>query len=849
VRALRGTQISVAILAVVMLNILRSHSLVAGEGELAVEVKSLFAKHCLECHGAKQAEGGINLSADSDQLIALQQTDVLAKVYTVIKRGKMPPAEADPLPAAAKSQLLELLLSELASRAKLSPVEPQLARRLTNFEYQNTLRDLIGFEVSVIDHLPKDPVAPYQFNNTAELMRMGPEQIDRYLEVARRVMASAIVDPERPEIHKTRTEWQPHGTDRGMGADEVGIWGNRRNTPASGMGLRSFPRTGEFRVRIQASAILPPGAKAIPLRLVMGYGLNVNSATQRVRPVGTVTLTNSPDNPRVFEFRGRIENFPAEAGRVVNGQRRPDRMTITFQNLYDDGTLNDDPAFLRPRNLAMPRVVVNWAEFEAPVVSSWPPEHHRRILFESPFRESDTDQYVRQVLKRFMTRAYRRPVTAGEIDRFAEVYKVVRPQLPSLEAAMRETLAMVLVSPQFLYVAGSASGANRYHELASRLSYFLWGTMPDSELTKVALASGLDSEAAIKTQVLRLLEDDARVEQSLRNLTMQWFSLSKLSTVPINRELFPRFLYYVARGERAGTEVPYRPTIRDYMVDESVAFVHELIRGNESMLKIVDSEFAMLNQPLAAHYGVPGVHGHVLRRVQLPQSSRLGGLLSQGSILVANSTGSAPHPIYRAVWLREAILGDEVAPPPADVPALSETAGESADAALTIGHFLKLHRTKESCRKCHASLDPWGLPFEKYNSIGRFQSKVPKAKTRVAMLSSAQHGNFEGYQRYLDSINTEPVDAAAVLPSGVRVDGLDDLKSHLLEQHRDAIAENVIRRLVSYGLGRKLDWRDTVAIEELVAQSKTRDYRFRDTIVLICQSDLFRNVGAPPESK
>ena len=155
------------------------------------------------------------------------------------------------------------------------------------------------------------------------------------------------------------------------------------------------------------------------------------------------------------------------------------------------------------------------------------------------------DRYVRQVLKRFMTRAYRRPATGEEVDRFAQIYKVVRPQLPSFEAAMRETLAMVLVSPQFMYVAASTSLDFRQHELASRLSYFLWVTMPASELTQVAQASGLDSEASIKTQVLRLLEHHARVEQSLRNLTMQWFSLSKLSTVPINRELFPRFLYYV----------------------------------------------------------------------------------------------------------------------------------------------------------------------------------------------------------------------------------------------------------------------------------------------------------------
>lgn len=805
-------------------------------------ITEIVAQRCAGCHGGDEPKGGLLLTSDPGNPGSLDQTDLLWKVYNAVRRGKMPPAEAETLPEQKKAKFLGIVLSEFGRRATLGPSETESARRLTNFEYQNTLSDLVGFDVNVIEDLPKDPVAPYQFNNTAEFMRIGPEQIDRYLEIARRVMASAIVDSDRPEVHKTRSEWQPHGADRGMGADEVGIWGNRRNTPASGMGLRSFPKTGEFLIRFQASAILPPGISEIPLRLVMGYNLNVNSSTQQIRPVGTVTLRNSPDDPQVFEFRGRIENFPAEPGRVVNGKRRPDGMTITFQNLYDDGTLNDDPVFLTPRNLAMPRVVVNWAEFEAPVADRWPPPHHTRILFASPLRESDTEEYVRQVLQRFMSRAFRRPAMEEEIATFLEIYKIVRPQLPSLEAAVRETLAMVLVSPQFMYVTRPIGGRYHQYALASRLSYFLWGTMPDEELLKCAEQSTLDDDSVIAAQVLRLLSDEGRTRQSLRNLTVQWLSLQKLATVPVNRELFPRFLYYVARGERAGTEVPYRPTIRDYMVDESVAFIHELIRGNEKMLSIVDSQFAMLNQPLAAHYGMPKIQGHELRRVSLPESSRLGGLLSQGSMLVANGTGSAPHPIYRAVWLREAILGDDVPEPPADVPALSDTAGESADTALTIGRLLELHRQKESCRNCHAGLDPWGIPFEKYNAIGRFQPSVPKEGTRVAMYSTNVHGDLAGYQQYLDSINTEAVEARAVLPTGAEIDGLEQLKKYLMENHSDEIAENVIRRFISYGLGRQLDWRDQIEVERLVDQAKQQEFRFRDAIVLICQSRLFRNV-------
>ena len=816
------------------------------DGHVFSSIQAVLTNHCVECHHGDSPEAGIDLSKNNHELKQLQHTELLAKVHSVVKRGKMPPRDAEPLLPHQRSELLTALLLEFDRRAVVSPSKVEVARRLTNIEYQNTLSDLLGFEVNVIEHLPKDPIAPYQFNNTAEFMQLGPEQIDRYIKTARKVLASAIVNPEVPEVYKTRVEWQPHGADRGLGADEVGVWGNRRNTPATGMGLRGFPKTGEFAIRIQASAILPPGTKEVPLRLVMGYTLNVNSSTQRVEPVGMVYLTNTLDNPQVFEFRGRIENFPAEPGRVINGQPRPDSMTVTFQNLYDDGTLNDDAAFLSPRNISMPRVVINWAEFESPIVDVWPPEHHTRILFESLLRESNPQAYVRQVLSRFMTRAFRRPVTNSEIDRFAGIYEIVRTQLPTLEAAMREALAMVLVSPQFLYMSKSGDAANRQFELAERLSYFLWGSMPDDTLASLALESKLDSDEEIETQVLRMLADP-RTEQSFRNFTMQWLSLQKLSTVPINRDLFPRFLYYVARGERAGTEVPYRPTIRDYMVDESVAFLQELIRSNESVLNIVDSRFAMLNQPLSVHYGVRGIQSHELRRVELPAESRLGGMLSQGSVLIANSTGSAPHPIYRAVWLREAILGDEVPAPPADVPALSDTAGESADSALTIGRLLQLHRKKESCRGCHANLDPWGIPFEQYNSIGRFQPMVPKEGQRVALYSTRTHGDWAGYQEYLESINTESVSAAAVLPNGTAINGLAQLKRHLIEEYPELIAENLIRKLLSYGLGRKLDWRDTAEVEKLVNTAAIRDYRMKDIIVLICQSELFRQVENSPE--
>ena len=801
-------------------------------------VAPFFKAHCVKCHGPEKQKGKVTLHNVDSGLAAGKSLERWELILEVLESGEMPPEEEAERPDAAKvgavTKWIETGLRKSVAQGGETSVAPQ-ARRLTNFEYENTIRDLIGFRLKLTDNLPKDPEKPYHFNNTAEFMLLGPEQVDRYLENARKVMASAIVDPEKPEVHKARREWQGHGLDRGMGLDEIGVWGNRRHSASGGMGLKSFPSTGEFVIRVQASAILPPGVKGAPLRLIMGQTLT--GSTQRVESVGSAYLDNSPDEPRVLEFRGRIENYPLTRGRMIRGNQQPDSRVITPQVLYDDGTLNDGN-----RNLTMPRIVINWMEFEAPVADVWPPAHHRRILFDSPLRESDPEAYVREVIRRFASRAFRRPASEAEVKRFEQIYRLVLPELKTMESAIRETLAMVLVSPQFLYhTVADGEVTHRQYELASRLSYFLWGSMPDKELMELAGQGGLDDPKVMEQQTRRLLAD-ARSQDFVRNFTMQWLSLAKMKTVPINQQLFPRFLYYVSAGERRGTEQPYRPTIRDYMLEETTGFVAELIRRNAGVANVVDSEFAWLNQPLAAHYGVPGVEGNHFRAVPLKSEHRLGGLLTQGSMLIGNGTGSAPHPIYRAVWLREAILGDDVADPPADVPALSDSAGESAEKALTIKDLLAKHRQKESCRDCHARLDPWGIPFEHYNAIGKYQPLVPKEGVRVSGFNLQTHGDLAGYADYLKTINTERVDATARVPRGPEVNGMADLKAYLQKDRRDEIAENLLRRLLSYSFGRDLTPRDRFAVDAMLQESATHEHRLLDMIVTICQSPLFKGV-------
>ena len=484
-------------------------------------------------------------------------------------------------------------------------------------------------------------------------------------------------------------------------------------------------------------------------------------------------------------------------------------------------------------------MVLESLEFEAPVAEVWPPEHHTRILFESPLRDTNTGEYAYEVIKRFVTRAFRRPVTKDEVDHYFQVYKIYDAESDTLEQAMRETLAMVLISPQFLYHAViDDAAATKPYELASRLSYFLWGSMPDQELLDLAASGKLNDPAVIEAQTRRLLVDK-RASGFVENFTIQWLSIAKMKTVNINRDLFPRFLYTVHLGERRGQEQLFRPTIRDYMHEETVGFVGELIRNNASVMNIVDSDFAYLNEPLAVHYGVGGVEGLKLRVVPIKPEHRLGGLLTQGSVLVANSTGSAPHPIYRAVWLREAILGDKVKSPPAEVPSLVDSAGDSAVEAVSIKDLLRIHRNKESCYDCHARLDPWGIPFERYSAIGKYQPLVPKDKVRVRGFNHKQDRTLAGYQAYLKSVYTEEVDASSRMPRGPVVDGMQKLKEYLLKERKSEIAENLIRRLMAYSIGRELTYRDRFEVKKLLKLAEEDGYKLQGMIISICQSPTF----------
>lgn len=817
----------------------------AGKAGFEQSVRPFLEEHCFRCHGPDEAKGKLTLHKLTGVGGSDEEMETWEDILIMLEDGDMPPddeAQPNEKDRHAITTWIDQSIRDAAQQSS-EKTHVTVARRLTNFEYENTMRDLLGVDLHLAEKLPKDPVKPYEFNNSAELMRLGPEQINHYLESARHALASAIVEGERPEVKTHRREWSteiPKPDAKGnvrLPQSHIGVFGNGRGTAAHGASLSDFPERGPFKLRFKASAVLTKGATEVPLHWIMGEHIQVNSSTRRVKPVGTTILTKA--QPQVFELSGLIENYPAETNRQHRGRSLPDSITITPLNIFDDGTVGDDRSFFKTSNKEVSRASLEWLEVEWPVYDTWPPASHTRILFDSPLRESDPDSYVKQVLQRFMGRAYRRPATTEEVERFFRIYQMVAPEMKSFEAAMRETLAMVLISPQFLMHTVTTDGTtSKEHALASRLSYFLWGSMPDDPLLVLAASGEIGQPKVLRGQIERMI-DDERFGDFMRNFSMQWMSIEKMRTVPINAERFPRFLFYVSHGERKGTEVPYRPTIRDYMIEETVGYIRECFIHNAGIKQLVDSDVAYLNQPLAAHYGVEGVKSHHHQMVTLKPGHQLGGLLTHGSVLIGNGNGSVPHPIYRAVWLREAILGEYVAPPPADIPDISQLPGVELEKALTIKDLLELHRKKTSCRDCHARLDPWGIPFEHYNAIGQYQPKVPKEGTRVLPFIPDKHKNIAGYMDYLESISTVPIEAVAKVPNGPEVNGIRDLKQFIIKNRMHDVADNVTRRLLSYGLGRHLNFKDRPHVDAILAKSEKNNHRLRDLLTSICTSELF----------
>ncbi len=497
---------------------------------------------------------------------------------------------------------------------------------------------------------------------------------------------------------------------------------------------------------------------------------------------------------QVYTFRGRLENLPIpepESGdtEILSG--------FMLLGLWNDHLVKSsrDPG---------PPILIEAIEFEAPFHEEWPPVSHSQIFFASANQENE-EVYAKEVISAFMQRAFRRSVDGETVERYMAFWRDIRLDYHSFEDSIQEVLIAVLCSPNFLYLAEpeSLTGGEGLEglegpwppvlsedALATRLSYFLWNSPPDETLAELAANKKLRDD--LEQQVTRLL-DNKRSWRFVRSFTHEWLRLERQQLITINANTYPAYTRFVKRD----------------MAEETYHFIHHLVEQDMSIFNLIDSDFAMLNQNLAEFYGVDGVTGNHFRAVPLPASAGRGGLLSQGAFLAGHSDGNEAHPIKRAVWIKQKILGDEPPLPPPNTPPLDPDVPGFDD--LTLKEKLIQHRDNPSCHDCHAGIDPFGVVFENYNAVG--------------LMETERKGR--------------PIDTTTVLPNGTPIADVPGLKAYFLGEERETFARALIEHLFAYALGRDVSFADEAEIDGILAFVQEREYSMRSVILGIVQSESF----------
>lgn len=807
----------------------------------AEQVKPLLAKHCQSCHRGDKPKGDFSidkLSLDfADKGNRLRWLSVLKQ----IQKGSMPPKEKPQPKAQEISGLQDWISKQAAAESTRSAAQGRVVlRRLNRAEYANTVRDLLGVSVDLEDLLPLD-TSTNGFDNSAESLHVSSYLMENYLEAADRVLDAAIVNGPRPWIIKKRFDIKDEKSVKPTGSvyrhvdDGVAIFSSwvSANIQVTLWNFRSRFR-GKYRFRISAHGFQTDK----PVNFHVTAGTLTAVTEERILDYYSVPA----DKPTVIEFVEQLE--PNNCIRIV-----ADGL----------GALPPEVEKTGAENYKGPGLVVQWVDIEGPLLDSWPPASHRLIfgdmkqeaapLPDKPDRKEVVSQQplvdAERILRDFTRRAFRRNVTDEDIKPFLARVQAKLEQKYSFEQAMRVGLKAVLVSPHFLFLREKPDpGSSTLDDfaLASRLSYFLWSSMPDEELLKLAEQGALtgrkpgepegvsprttpsDRKSAenqvrgltpagspiLRKQVERML-GDSKAKEFTTNFAGQWLSLRAIDSTMPERMLYPE----------------YDDILKVSMVKETLLFFDEVLKHDLSLTNFVASDFSMLNGRLAKHYGIPGVDGLEFRKMPLPPESHRGGVLTMAAVLKVTANGTTTSPILRGAWVLDRILGTPPPKPTVDVEAVEP----DIRGATTIRNQLAKHREIGECASCHTKIDPPGFALENFDVIGGWRDHYRK-------INEGEPVTINGRRvRYL---NGPPVDAADVLPDGRRFQNIDEYKQLLLSD-KDQLARALADKLLTYATGAAPTSADALQIDAIVANVREKNYGFRSLIHEIVQSALFQS--------
>ena len=748
----------------------------------ALAQRAVLDRYCVTCHNQELRTAGLLLDQMDVQKIGAG-APVWEKVLSKLKVGAMPPAGMPRPDQSTADSLVTWLENELDAAAEANPNSGRPAvHRLNRVEYTNAVRDLLGVDIDGASLLPADD-AGYGFDNIGDVLSISPLLMERYLSAARKVTQLAIGDPD------ARPHAQTYDVHRFLAQED-------RMSEALPFGSRGgiaighfFPLDGEYLIKIRLkrdfSGNTIPGI-AEPHQL----DLRLDGSRIELFTVGGDEHDNPAEYARTAD-QGLEVRLPVEAGRRLVG------VTFVKETSMPEGVL-------RPRLAGIGRdhpVSVGSVTIGGPYDPQGPgqTDSRRRIFSCRPTAPREEEPCAGEILSRLARRAYRRPVTDQDVQTLLDLYREARSSR-GFEAGIGMALRTLLVSPEFLFrverdpeeVAPDTAYRISDLELASRLSFFLWSSIPDETLLDLAAAGRLKDPRELEEQVRRMLED-ARSEALVSNFAGQWLYLRNMRSAAPDPAAFPSF----------------DENLREAFQRETELFFTSMLREDRSVVDLLDADYTFVNERLARHYQIPRVYGSHFRRVSLEDQERR-GLLGQGSILTVTSYPNRTSPVLRGKWLLENILGTPPPPPPPNVPALKDR-GENGE-ALSVRQRMEQHRANPACASCHARMDPLGFALENFDGIGRWRA-------------TSEAGT--------------PIDPSGMLPDGTRFQGPVGLREIVLGQ-REQFVSTVTERLLTYALGRGVEYYDAPAIRKITREAAPDDYRWSSLISGIVRSTPFQ---------
>ena len=741
--------------------------------------RSFLTRNCISCHNDRLKTAGLALNT-LDLAEVGQHAAVWEKVVAKLRAGAMPPVGRPQPDEAARATFVTWLEAELDRAAVRSPNpgRPAAFHRLNRTEYQNAVRDLLGLEVDASAFLPADD-AVYGFDNVSDVLSISPALLDAYLSAARRISRLAIGDLKAPPELATYSFSKMLLQEERM-SEEL-PFGSR-----GGAAVRHyFPLDGEYTLRVRFDG---------PVAASDRFELRIDG----------VRVAEGPP-------RGRASGDTADSGGVeVRVQASAGSHTVgivllkpmlaaegRFPSIFPWGNSSVFATTLGARQyLRADGIEIN-GPFGATSIGDTP--GRRRIFVCRPARTDEEPACAARILGTLARRAYRRPVTAADVDPLVAFYRGARRDRGDFDAGIRAALERMLVDLDFLYrseldPSGRRTATYRLGdlEMASRLSFFLWSSIPDDELLQLAERGRLQDPAVFEAEVRRMLRDP-RARALVTSFGAQWLYLRNLRMVSPDLYEFP----------------DWDDNLRQAMARETELFLESQLRGDRSLTELLSADYTFVNERLARHYGIPNVYGSHFRRVTLPDARRA-GLLGQASLLTVTSFPNRTSPVVRGKWLLENMLGAPPPAPPPDIPDLPEnTRGEQP---RSMRERMEQHRKNPSCASCHAVMDPLGFALEQFDAIGRWRT-------------------LEGGL---------PVDSTGAMPDGRAIDGPRGLRDLMLGPRRSEFVRTVTEKLLTYAIGRGVEAYDMPAIRKIVREAEATDYRWSSIILGVAKSEAFQ---------